>query len=578
MPPTPEETVGAAPAPALPVPRVLVVDDEPSVVDVFQEFLGGQGYALIIASSGEEAVRLIPELRPDIILTDINLPGLSGLEVMRYAKSVDPEVAVIVVTGYASASTAIDALRQGAFNYVTKPFDLDEVHQIVERAVANRRLKAINRELVEDLRQKNEILQHHEQELRERVRVATLQMTALYDVGKEIMADLELAPRVAMIAGKAAALSGATGAIMYLKRGESTDLHPVTAHGLVLAPPDEVGWILGKAGPMAVPMLEQKPVRVRFAPGDEPLILPGVPEHLVTSLLAVPLITGGETIGVLALVNKPEGFHDDDESFMALYASQAAAAVRNSQLYEHTKSLDRLKSEFVAVVSHEIRTPLTSVKGAVELLADDRFFKNTDQQTKLLTIAHANTERLLELINGILDFSKLEAASLPMTVERQRIEPVIQQAAHNMSTLINQRRIHLEVHLASDLPDLMFDANRVAQVITNLLSNAIKFSPQDGRIEIRAERWEGMVRVGVGDEGEGISNADLPKLFKKFSQIDSGSTRRVGGTGLGLVICKGIVEQLGGKIWVESVPDQGSTFYFTLPLADSVEAASSAAA
>jgi len=147
-----------------------------------------------------------------------------------------------------------------------------------------------------------------------------------------------------------------------------------------------------------------------------------------------------------------------------------------------------------------------------------------------------------------------------------------------MSTLISQRRIRLEVHLAPDLPDLMLDPNRVAQVVTNLLSNAIKFSPQDGMIEVRAERWEGMVRVGVRDEGEGIANADLPKLFKKFSQIDSGSTRKVGGTGLGLVICKGIVEQLGGKIWVESIPDQGSTFYFTLMPADSVEATSSAAA
>jgi len=575
MTPTPEETTKAAPPPPA---RVLVVDDEPSVIDVFQEFLSGQGYALSIAPSGEEAVRLIPELRPDIILTDINLPGISGLEVMRYAKSVDPEVAVIVVTGYASASTAIEALRQGAFNYVTKPFDLDEVHQIVERAVANRRLKAINRELVEDLRQKNEILHHHEQELRERVRIATLQMTALYDVGKEIMADLELAPRVAMIAGKAAELSGAVGAVMYLKQGESTDFNPVTAHGMTLAPPDPVQWILGRVGPMAVPMLEQKPVRIHLAPGDAPLLLPGVPDHPVTSLLAVPLVTGGETIGVLALVDKPEGFHDDDESFMALYASQAAAAVRNSQLYEHTKSLDRLKSEFVAVVSHEIRTPLTSVKGAVELLSDDRFFTNTEQQAKLLAIAHANAERLLELINGILDFSKLEAASLPMTVDRQRLEPVIQQAAHHMSTLIQQRRIKLDVKLDPDLPDLMLDPNRVAQVVTNLLSNAIKFSPQEGRIVIHAERWEGVVRVGVSDEGEGISNADLPKLFKKFSQIDSGSTRKVGGTGLGLVICKGIVEQLGGRIWVESVPDQGSTFYFTLPPADSVEAASSAAA
>src|SRR4029077_6411914 len=110
----------------------------------------------------------------------------------------------------------------------------------------------------------------------------------------------------------------------------------------------------------------------------------------------------------------------------------SAIAVRNSQLFEHTKSLDRMKSEFVAVVSHEIRTPLTSVKGAVELLADDHYFKNNEQQVKLLTIAHANAERLLVLINDILDFSKLESASLPMNVERQRLEPIMTAAMQNM--------------------------------------------------------------------------------------------------------------------------------------------------
>src|SRR5204863_8556651 len=111
------------------------------------------------------------------------LPGVSGLEVMRHAKNLDAEVAVIVVTGYASASTAIDALRQGAYDYVTKPFDLDEVHQIIERGIANRRLKAINRQLVEELRQKNEQLERHEHELTERVQLATWQMTTLYNVG-----------------------------------------------------------------------------------------------------------------------------------------------------------------------------------------------------------------------------------------------------------------------------------------------------------------------------------------------------------------------------------------------------------
>src|SRR5262249_39573971 len=154
---------------------------------------------------------------------------------------------------------------------------------------------------------------------------------------------------------------------------------------------------------------------------------------------------------------------------LALFASQSAIAVRNSQLYEHTKSLDRLKSEFVAVVSHEIRTPLTSGKGAVELLADDHYFKKTQQQIKLLSLAHANADRLLILINDILDFSRLESSSLPMTVERQRLEPIMTQAIQNLRTQLEERRIRLEANVCTDLPELMIDAVRIAQVLTNLL-------------------------------------------------------------------------------------------------------------
>jgi signal transduction histidine kinase len=250
-----------------------------------------------------------------------------------------------------------------------------------------------------------------------------------------------------------------------------------------------------------------------------------------------------------------------------MFATQAAVQVRNSQLFERTKVLDRLKSDFVAVVSHEIRTPLTSVKGAVELLSDTRYFENTEQQSKLLSIAHANAERLLLLINDILDFSKLESASLPMSIERQPLEPVVRQAAQNLRMLLEERRIQLEIAVPVQLPEGLLDPHRVTQVVTNLLSNAIKFSPPGGRVRIEASASEEVLRLSVRDNGDGIASKDLPRLFKKFQQIDSGSTRKVGGTGLGLVISKGIIEQHGGRIGVESLPGEGSTFWFTLPVA-----------
>ncbi len=545
--------------------RVLIVDDEPSVVEVFNEFLTSQGYALSLAANGEEAVRMLPVLKPDMILTDLNLPGLSGLEVMRAAKEVDPEVCVVVVTGYASASTAIDALRQGAYDYVTKPFDLDDVFQIVERGIANRRLKVLNRELIEELRQKNEILREHEHELRERVRVATLQMTSLYEVGKEISADLDLDRRLAVICNRAATLSGARAALVYLRQEQSDGFHPTAAYGVPLVTDDgpRASFQVGQ-GFLGLSARDQVAARVSADDGGAAVEVPGVAGGCQAAL-ATPLTDESQVIGVLAVIDKDGGFTVEDESFMALFASQSAIAIRNSQLFERTRSLDRLKSEFVAVVSHEIRTPLTSVKGAVELLADEHYFTNNEQQVKLLTIAHANAERLLVLINDILDFSRLESSSLPMSLELQRLEPIMTQVAENLRTQLEERRIQLETVISPGLPDVMIDGHRIAQVLTNLMSNAIKFSPAGGRIEITAELWAGRVRVGVHDQGEGIAAQDLPKLFQKFSQVDSSATRKSGGTGLGLVICKGIVEQHHGQMTVESTPGEGSTFYFTLP-------------
>jgi signal transduction histidine kinase/DNA-binding response OmpR family regulator len=550
-----------------PPARLLVVDDEATVTALLQEFLTTLGYEVEVAANGEAAVARIPVYRPDAVLSDLNMSGLTGLDVMRFAREADEETMVILITGETTTAVAIDAIRQGAYDYIIKPFELDDVQGSVERALANRRLRAVNRQLLEELSQKNEILSHHEQELREQVRRATHQMRTLYEVGKEISADLELGPRVATVATKAAELSGARAAVVYLRVEETEEGRVAAAHGLE-APTGEADRVHFFAAERAIGFdhPDYRPVR-RLASPEQPIELPLLGGRRFESLLALPLLLSADqqVFGLLVMLDKPGGFSGADEKFLELYASEAAIAVHNSRLYEHTRVLDRLKSEFVAVVSHEIRTPLTSVKGAVELLTDDRYFQNNEQQTKLLNIAHANTERLLVLINDILDFSKLESASLPMCMAVESLEPVVRQAVQNLRTLIAERHIVLDCVFEPGLPDLLMDSNRIAQVLTNLLSNAIKFSAPEGRIEVRAETKGPMLQVSVRDRGDGIASGDIHKLFRKFSQIDSGSTRRVGGTGLGLVICKGIVEQHGGAIGVESVPGEGSTFYFLLP-------------
>lgn len=552
-------------------PRVLVVEDDETVADVIREVLMDQPYQVGFAASAEDAIAMFTPEPPDLILTDISLPGKSGLDVMREARAVDPEVAVILMTGYASVQTAIDALRQGADDYVTKPFDdIADLPIMVEKRLRNRRLRAENRALMEQLRVKNEVLLRHEQELREKVEQATWQLGTLYRVSMEIGAGIDLEPMLRRIVETTAHIMNARGAVVYLQHEETSEFRVAAAHGVELAPTAPAGpHLLEGTGPVGKPIFDLRPVRFG-GPLDPPFAVPGLSDT-ARSLLAVPLSQGGHALGVLVALDRPGGFSSDDQEFMSLFASQISVQIRNSQLFEHTKSLDRLKSEFVAVVSHETRTPLTSVKGALELLVDERYFKNNEQQVKLLTIAHANAERMLLLINDILDFSKLESASLPMTIERQRLEPVVRQAAHNLRMLIEERRIQLDLDLPADLPDAMIDPHRIAQVITNLLSNAIKFSPAGGRVEISARPGERALRVAVRDHGDGIASKDVPKLFRKFQQIDSGATRKVGGTGLGLVICKGIVEQHGGQVGVDSEPGQGSTFWFTLPAAEAHE-------
>jgi len=563
-----------APAPEVPaaadaLPRVLVVEDDPTVADVIREILSEEPYDLRMAASAEEARTIVEATPPDLILTDISLPGKSGLDVMRHARERDAEVAVILMTGYATVQNAIDALRQGADDYVTKPFeDITELPAMIEKRLKNRRLRAENRALLVRL-------QRHEIELREKVELATWQLRSLYRINLEIGSDLGLEPRLQLIAGGTAALMGAPRAVVYLRHEDTGEYRAAAAHGVTLAAngPHAAAVIEG-AGPVGLAAFNRDTV-LRGEPGGEPFAVPGV-EEPATTLLAVPLPQGDQSLGVIVALDRPEGFGAGEAEFLTLFASQAAVQVRNSQLFEHTKSLDRMKSDFVAAVSHETRTPLTSVKGALELLGDDRYFQNNEQQSKLLTIAHANAERMLLLINDILDFSKLESASLSMVIERQRLEPVLEQAAHNLRLLIDERRIRLSIEMPEDLPDAAIDAHRVAQVLTNLLSNAIKFSPPGEVIHVIAAAEGDRIRVSVRDHGAGIAAVDLPKLFRKFQQIDSSSTRRAGGTGLGLVISKGIVEQHGGTVGVTSAPGEGSTFWFTVPSAGTGEERSAA--
>ncbi len=230
------------------------------------------------------------------------------------------------------------------------------------------------------------------------------------------------------------------------------------------------------------------------------------------------------------------------------------------------REIDRMKTEFVSTVSHELRTPLASIKGSLHLLLSDGQLVLDDTQRHLVDISLKNTDRLIRLINNILDISKMEAGQIHLDLAAHRPLDFVELAVDGIRGFAESRRITIEAEIEPDLPSVQVDFDRMVQVVTNLLSNAIKFSPEGERVTVGARREGAELAIWVRDHGRGIAPEDVGRLFQKFQQLDGSNVRTVGGTGLGLAICRGIVEEHGGRIGVESALGAGATFTVRLPL------------
>jgi PAS domain S-box-containing protein len=232
------------------------------------------------------------------------------------------------------------------------------------------------------------------------------------------------------------------------------------------------------------------------------------------------------------------------------------------------KQAERLKDEFVATVSHELRTPLTSISGSLGLLEGKWASTLPESAARLLKIAHTNSQRLVRLINDILDIEKIESGHVMFNLSRVAVRPLVESSIEDNRGFATSYGVHVRLDLTSTDVDVNVDPDRLAQVITNLLSNAIKFSPTDGEVVLAVERDSGNVRITVRDYGSGIPDEFKLHIFEKFAQADATNTRKKGGTGLGLSIVKQIVERLGGKVGFEDAVGGGTTFCVDLPVWD----------
>lgn len=229
------------------------------------------------------------------------------------------------------------------------------------------------------------------------------------------------------------------------------------------------------------------------------------------------------------------------------------------------KQIERMKDEFISVVSHELRTPLTSIHGSLGMLASGLITGDSEQGKRLLQIATDSTERLVRLINDILDIERIESGRVKMEKQFYNVAEIMAQAVNIMQAIADKAKINLDVEYLHI--QVWVDADKIVQTLTNLLSNAIKFSDPGSTVYLRAKTTEEQqICFQVEDTGRGIPSDKIDSIFERFQQVDSSDSRKQEGTGLGLAICRSIVQQHNGKIWVESQLGEGSIFYFTLPI------------
>ncbi len=313
-----------------------------------------------------------------------------------------------------------------------------------------------------------------------------------------------------------------------------------------------------------------QPQRLALDPAMGGSLLPDAREQIV-----VPIRREAQVIGLLMLESLlPSG---EDISFLNRLSDHAAIAIANAQLYNAVQAANIAKSEFVSFVAHELKNPMTSIKGYSELLAGGKVGPITEMQANFLSTIRSNVERMSTLVSDLNDNSKIEAGRLRLDFKAVDVPEVVDEAIRSTRRQIEDKKQTIEIQLSDKLPTVWADRTRVSQVLVNLVSNAHKYTPEGGHLVVGAEathnQWdpEGAARVvhlWVRDNGIGISAEDQQKIFQKFFRSEDQKAREAPGTGLGLNITKSLVEMQGGRIWFESEYRKGTTFHFTVPVAE----------
>ena len=491
--------------------KILVIDDEMSLREGAQRILTRMNFEVLLASRGDEGLALLQDHPAGIVLLDMKMPGMDGMEVLKRIMAMDRGIIVIVITGYATVETAIEAMKLGAYNFIPKPYQPEQLRIAVSRA-----------------REKIELALETEKLARDRKRT----LADLHTEQSRTHTIIESLPNGVLV-------TNASGNVVLI--------NPACYHHLDITTDKKPGLPIGDfIEDEALCQLILDISRGRYIDYTD------IPAHEMD-------INNGKSI--LARCRPVLG-----------EKRECLGAVVNIMDISAMKALDQLKSEFVAKVTHELRSPLATIHEQLKIVMNEKRPGASEEEQYMLSRAKEKTAGLISTIGDLLDLSRIEAG---ISSARESTPVKMDELLKGIGEFLKARALakKQELHMVPPpcpIPPITADFMALESLFGNLISNAINYTQEGGEINVSCDVTGNNIRVRVMDNGFGIDAKYMEKIFDRFYRVKNDKTRFITGTGLGLSIVKGIVDKLGGYINVESEVNKGTIFTVLLPLKNPV--------
>ncbi len=496
----------------IPKADILAIDDTPENLALLSQILTEKGYKVRSVTKGSTAIRGAKAAPPDLILLDVKMPEMNGYEVCQHLKADEKtrNIPIIFISALGDVFDKVKAFQMGGVDYITKPFQVEEVLARLDTHLTIRnlqlKLQRQNTQLQQEIAKKTAAEDKFAKAFRacpNPIAIATVESRHFVEVNNSFL-QMSGYLKSEVVDQSIDRIYSQSALEVYLKSLEKSQ-----SQGFVRNQELE---FLTKSGTTK------------------------------TVLLSMELI---ELEGVQCTL----------------------------QIMNDITERKRLENEFISLVSHELRTPMTSTIGALDLLNSGQLGTLSDRGNQILKVAIRNAERLIRLVNDILDLERMKSGKITIQQIECDLKPLLIQGIEVMQPMAEKAQVELELEASN--AQLYLDPDRILQTLTNLLSNAIKFSEPGDTIYIKTQFTNSLqhkitqtnyCQIQVQDTGRGIPEDKLESIFERFQQVDASDSRSKGGTGLGLAICRHIVERHDGYIWVESTLGKGSIFYINLPL------------